>query len=141
MRQLRDIKGWSASELAIYTVPSIEAVWSLTGRKVSSSQENEGSSKGAKRCTNGKPHIVLLSVTQLPLSCDWGGNPPLNLSSACHCRGLSSTPQGTKISKGIASDEAPDEFSGAYRSGGFRQHHNGQHAVPPAKIIYAQDIT
>lgn len=42
---------------------------------------------------------------------------------------------------GTASSEAPENFSGAYRSGGFRQHHNGHHAVPPAKIIYVQGIS
>lgn len=139
--QLRDTAGWSASGLAISTVLSIEAVWNFTGRRVSGSQEDEGSSGGAQRCTNGKPHIVVLSVTQLPLSCDWGGNTLSNLSAACYCRGLSITPQAAKLSIGIASSEAPENFSGAYRSGGFRQHHNGHHAVLPAKTIYMLGIS
>lgn len=113
IRQLRDTECWLASELAIYTVHSIEAVWSLTGRKVSGSQENEGPFEGAQRCTNGKPHIVVLSVTQLPLSCDpcratGAENPLSNLSAACYCRCVSSTQQDAKLSIGIAPDEAPD---------------------------------
>lgn len=128
--QLRDTTGWSASGLAISTVLSIGAVWNLTGRRVSGSQEDEGSSGGAQRCTNGKPHIVVLSVTQLPLSCDWGGNTLSNLSAARYCRGLSITPQAAKLSIGIASSEAPENFSGAYRSGGFRQHHRNPQRPP-----------
>lgn len=91
----------------------------------------------------GKPHIVVLSVTQLSLSCEWGEAPPppSNLSARSYGCGVSRTPQGAKLSTDIASDEAPDNFSGAYRSGGFRQHRNGRHAVLPAKIIYAQEIT
>lgn len=139
--QLRDTAGCSVSGLAISTVLSIGAVWNLTGRRVSGSQEDAGSSGGAQRCTNGKPHIVVLSVTQLPLSCDWGGNTLSNLSAACYCRSLSITPQAAKLSIGMASSEAPENFSGAYRSGGFRQHHNGHHAVLPAKIIYVLVIT
>lgn len=139
--QLRDTKGWLASGLAISTVPSIEAVWGLTGRMASGFQEDEESSGGAQRCTNGKPHIVVLSVTQLSLSCDWGGNTLSNLSAACYCRGLSITPQAAKLSIGIASSEAPEGFSGAYRSGGFRQHHNGDYAVLPTGMIYMQGAT
>lgn len=112
----------------------------MTGRRVSSSQEDEESSKDARRCTDGKPHTVVLSVTQLPLSCVWGGNTLSNLSEVFYCRGLPITPQAAKLSIGIASSEAPDNFSGAYRSGGFRLHHNGHHAVLPAKIIYVLGI-